>query len=473
MLRSDFPFRSLRWPQRLAMFLLGEAFLGFLAIGATALTLFPLLFEVSARADTAIESAQWAIIGWFAVEYAVALAWAPDRRAFLRNPWRWLDLATIVVPLATIVPSVSDALRSSPILRLVRLVRVITMGIRASGAVVRAEARHAAAAGPAAPARVTLLRGDKPGAAAGEVPWSEFLQWVKEPGAEWFHVAQPSPADLRGIAAAAGIPPEVLGPQLAGTGYPHVEKVGPYAGFFVTLPEVGATGAVGREGVYVLVGEENVLSLSRRATALPSLAGTAAENAEQAALRFPARTAHLFLRTVLSQSERLAGMHQDELHALEDVPVRDSRAEFFERTFRLKKELTAVQADLWRLRALLAELADGRAPLPGAGAATEREVFQRLADDAAFLLETVTTTREEVLSLIELHINVVSFDMNRVMRVLAVVSVLGLIPSVVGGLFGMNLADNPWPFTLPQVAFAIGTSMVLALYFFFVKGWLR
>ena len=45
--------------------------------------------------------------------------------------------------------------------------------------------------------------------------------------------------------------------------------------------------------------------------------------------------------------------------------------------------------------------------------------------------------------------------------------------SVIGGLFGMNLIDNPWPFTLPQVAFAILLGMVLCLYFFFVKGWLR
>jgi Mg2+ and Co2+ transporter CorA len=74
---------------------------------------------------------------------------------------------------------------------------------------------------------------------------------------------------------------------------------------------------------------------------------------------------------------------------------------------------------------------------------------------------------------IELHLNIVSFDMNRVMRVLAVVSVLGLIPAVIGGLFGMNLVDNPWPFTLPQVAFAVVFGMVLCLYFFFVKGWLR
>jgi hypothetical protein len=40
-------------------------------------------------------------------------------------------------------------------------------------------------------------------------------------------------------------------------------------------------------------------------------------------------------------------------------------------------------------------------------------------------------------------------------------------------LFGMNLMDNPWPFTLPQVSFGVAFGMVLCLYFFFVKGWLR
>ena len=62
--------------------------------------------------------------------------------------------------------------------------------------------------------------------------------------------------------------------------------------------------------------------------------------------------------------------------------------------------------------------------------------------------------------------------MNRVMRVLAVVSVLGLIPAVVGGLFGINLIDNPWPFTLRQVAFFVVYGTVLCLYVFLVKGWL-
>jgi Mg2+ and Co2+ transporter CorA len=174
----------------------------------------------------------------------------------------------------------------------------------------------------------------------------------------------------------------------------------------------------------------------------------------------------------LRQNERLVGLYTTELRGLEDVPVRDSRAEFFERTFRLKKELSAAQIDVWRLKSLLTELAETPASLPGVAPEAGVE-FHRLADDASFLHEAIVTLREEVLSLIDLHINVVSFDMNRVMRLLAVISALGLLPSIVGGLLGMNVAGNPWAVTLPQVAFGICLGMVLGLYFFFVKGWLR
>jgi Mg2+ and Co2+ transporter CorA len=152
--------------------------------------------------------------------------------------------------------------------------------------------------------------------------------------------------------------------------------------------------------------------------------------------------------------------------------VRDSRTEFFEHTFRLKKDLSAAQGDLWRLKSLLTELSETPTRLPGVGPGIAAE-FHRMADDAAYLYEAIVSLREDVLSLIDLHINVVSFGMNRVMRVLAVISALGLIPSVVGGLLGMNVAGNPWAVTLPQVAFGICFGMVLSLYLFFVKGWLR
>ena len=81
--------------------------------------------------------------------------------------------------------------------------------------------------------------------------------------------------------------------------------------------------------------------------------------------------------------------------------------------------------------------------------------------------------KEELKSLMELHMNVTSFEMNKFMKLLAVVGFLGLIPSVAGGLLGMNVAGNPWSVTLGQVAFGIAMGMAISLYVFAIKGWLR
>lgn len=445
-------------------FLLGEAFLGFLAIIAVALTLLPMLFEVSPAAARVIEGAQWAIIALFAAEYVLALTWSDDRRAFLCNPWRLLDLLTIVVPLATIVPSVSNLLRSSVVLRLIRLVRIVTFSVRASGLIARNEARRAAQT-TAQPTQITRVRRQQ---TATVLSRDDFRQQLQAGSEAWFHIQHPTDADLAEVATNAGTTAEALRAQLAGAGFPHIERFGDYAGCFVWVPEIRPAGEIARAGLLLLLGQTRLLSLSQRPADL-----LAALPAEAAGTQpFAARMAAQFFRAALLQNEQLTGLFTHEIRDLEDVPVRESRTGFFEKTFRLKKELSAAQADLWRLKSLLSELAEGRATLPGVPAGESPE-FRRLADDAAYLHETIVNLREEVLSLIDLHINVVSFDMNRIMRVLAVISALGLIPSVVGGLLGMNLADNPWPMTLPQVAFGVCFGMIVGLYLFFVKGWLR
>jgi len=81
--------------------------------------------------------------------------------------------------------------------------------------------------------------------------------------------------------------------------------------------------------------------------------------------------------------------------------------------------------------------------------------------------------RESVLSLIELRLDLASHETNRFMRLLAVVTTLALIPSVVGGLLGMNLWDAPWSVTLGQVAFGSLVLTLAVLYTFMAKGWFR
>ena len=472
MLRTEFRFPIERRLQRLLAWLLGEAFLGFLAIIAVALTLFPMLFDVKPGVAAALDTLQWVIIGWFAVEYVFALMSARAKTAFLTSPWRLLDLATILIPLASLLPTMSRALLSSPVLRLVRLVRLITLGVRVSGIAVRRHGTQPADEATGGEGHVTLMA-DAPEFSPTPATWEDLLKWLRAPGREWYHVSNPSREQLGEIATAAGLPAGFLENHLFGANYPHSASTRKHAALFLWLPEFTAAGHVERHGVLFVATANSLLSLARRPThALERITASApAADDEAEKTPFALRMLGVVLERVLQQNERLVDSFEQELRALEDIPIRDSSPAFFERTFRAKKELSAAQADLWRLKGVLADLAEGR--LLAAEGAVPPEIFRRLTAKAEYLHETTTHVRDEILSVMELHMNIVSFDMNRVMRVLAVVSVLGLIPAVIGGLFGMNLIDNPWPFTLPQVAFAITFGMVLCLYFFFVKGWLR
>ena len=166
------------------------------------------------------------------------------------------------------------------------------------------------------------------------------------------------------------------------------------------------------------------------------------------------------LNRVIRGNEHLADAAA-RLRELEEVPI-ESRPAFFELTSP-EEQLSAAQADLWRLKGIAADLVSGRSDFVKLPPAALTRI-QRFRSDVDYLYDTLANIREEVLSVIDLHLNVVSFGMNRVMRVLAVISALGLIPAVVGGLLGMNLIDNPWPVTLPQIAFAVLFAMVLGLY---------
>jgi Mg2+ and Co2+ transporter CorA len=461
--------RARRNVGRLLSFLLGEACLGFLAIVAAGLTAVPMLFKVSAPADKLLEACQWVIIALFAAEYSLAFDASESKRKFMLNPWRVVDAATILVPLATFIPGVSDLLRSSPVLRLVRLARLLTLGVRASGVMVR-EATSAAAPVKTGPVEVHVLPGL--GATAPRLTtWEEFVRWAKQSQAGWYSVANVGEHDLAELELATSIPADFIFSHLFGTSYPRLEETDRFISLFVWVPQRTAGQTTQRNGVLLFANDKSVLTFSRRPAHLLEKIAEIQES-DLASLPFPARMTCQFLKVLLDANEHLVGYFEQKLSELEELPVRESRPQFFEETFRLKKELSAAQSDLWRLRGVLKDLAESRVKFPG-NEAGPIAFLSELADKADYLYETANNTREGVLSLIDLHLNVVSFEMNRVMRVLAVVSVLGLIPAVVGGLFGMNLADNPWPLTLPQVTFSVCMAMVTCLYLFVVKGWLR
>ncbi len=441
--------------------LLNEPVMGFFALAAMTAGLAPMLFQLSPALEQGCEAAGWLIVAVFAVEYAAHFAIAGNRARFALDPWRVLDAAIIVAAIASFLPFVSAATRLGPALRMLRLVRVLLFGAR-FGHGLRRPVLPAPRQSPTGEPQVTVLR---PGDAAPRVAgWSDLLRWAAAPTSDWLHASNLSPARLQEVASAAGAPHVMIEAALHESSYPRVESGSRWTALTLSVPLDDA--AAHRDPVVMLVTENDVLSLALHPLDLQK----PPEGFET--LPWGPRCALCIVRHVLGRNEELAGRLERAVRQLEELPPDVSPQSFFEQTFRLKRLLSTAKGDLWRLRGLLEMLADGRRTLPGLGPGL-RDSLRELVGEAEYLHETVEDLREAVLSIIDLHIDIAAHDMNRFMRVLAIVSVLGLIPAVVGGLLGMNLADSPWTVTLGEVAFGTLVLMIGVLYAFMAKGWLR
>jgi len=438
---------------------LNEPVMGFLALAALSGGIAPMLFAMPAWLEQAIAVGEWVIIGLFALEYLVHLALADDKAAYMRNPWRIVDALIVLAPLVSLLPWAPDFLRSSPALRVLRLARVLLFGARARRGLVAGADMGITRKRPLEPVRVDTLgpQDTEP----QRMQWSALREWVEKPDERWLHAANLDEARIKEIAPDIELPEVMIDAALRESSYPRLEAKERWCAFAASLP--GAKDQP-RTPILLLVCEKHLLSLSLHQVDIQS-------RPAYEEVPWGTRCALHVIREVLDRNERHAAQVERELRELERLDPNHSPEDFFENVFRLKRQLALAKGDLWRLKNLLAMLAEGRRELPGLGG--DNACLKQLAEQADYLHETVEKAHEQLLTLLDLHLNIASYDVNRLMRILAVVSSLALIPTIVGGLLGMNVAGNPWPVTLSQVAFGTFILMLCVLYAFLAKGWLR
>ena len=109
-----------------------------------------------------------------------------------------------------------------------------------------------------------------------------------------------------------------------------------------------------------------------------------------------------------------------------------------------------------------------------AGADSPEETRLRsLIDRCTLLSDNTQHTLDSFAWMVNFYLNTTSFSLNRVMKILAVLTALTVVPVIVGGLLGMNLNDYPYPVSLLQVVTIVAIVMVLSAWVFFNLGWLR
>jgi hypothetical protein len=222
-----------------------------------------------------------------------------------------------VCPLISLLPWVSDELRSTPILRLARLLSAAAFGARAGGALVRPpEATRSAP--EEEPLRISL-RSDEH-APSKPLEWEDLLHALPHARGVWFQVSGAAAAHIRELGAATRVPGTVVEAMLGSASFPRAHGSAPFSTLFVWLPTIRQTHptTIDRLGVLFLTNGELAITLSpTRAPiqeAMPVL--LAGETSSES---FGARALLSFLRGLLDRHEHVTGEIEQELRLLETL----------------------------------------------------------------------------------------------------------------------------------------------------------
>jgi Mg2+ and Co2+ transporter CorA len=446
--------------------------MGFLALVAFAAALGPIVFDVSPQAERGLTILEWVLVGSFAAEFCVQGAITKDRSKWIRDPWRIVDALTILGPVIALLPHVSDLASGSLMLRVLRVGRAVAFGTRAGSVKVRT--RHGMADGPlGAKPNATVVR------AEGDLrpvdcDSGSYLAWSNEPGPSWFHVSNLSSEGFEELAHAAEVSDEDLA-QMRRENVPARVRGGKTFGMMVLhIPSFTDTDTdsvsvphVNRTRLMMVITRQNLLTATTSAFDLQRNVEKPLQAVPQMA--FQARVVSAILSFVCERNRSVVEMLEAHVHQLDE---KDVGREVLTRGKELRGEISATAFDLNHTKNVVQALADGKSKLGVIDLKDEKYVDDVLTEIDS-LDKAVIRTKEDLKALIEFHLDKKSFEMNSIVKLLTVVSFLALIPSIAGGLLGMNVAGNPWPVTLGQVAFCIAMLMATALYVFAVKGWLK
>jgi Mg2+ and Co2+ transporter CorA len=159
---------------------------------------------------------------------------------------------------------------------------------------------------------------------------------------------------------------------------------------------------------------------------------------------FAVQVLYSILRHKVRDTEDIVRTIERKTVGLEQLPVGKTQPSFLEDTFHLRKDVLAISTNLWHLRKVLDTMKVRKVMLNGI-TDEHLHLFDILYDETDYLYETADNLTDSLSSLRELHINTISYEMTRVMRVLAIFSRIALIPSIVGGLLGENILGQPFP----------------------------
>ncbi len=436
----------------------------------------PYLFKFSHMMLVLFRAVNYAIIVVFVLEYFLKLYVADSRREFAANPWHILDFLIVALSIANFLPWVVFGWigRASPLLRLLRITRIFAVAGRTVKRAIPTKTIEKRSGPPVSRMRINIhVDGSTIKGALKE----DISRHLAASGYAWVDLQAVSETDIDFISDAFRIPGVVLTSKIIKESYPKIDSFKDFTSIFIRDIKLQSEGTgikgidISRNNMLIILADNYIATISAGKSELfdqVSGDGSVKEKKEE----FIPGILYAIFRRNLTDYDDVVRLLEHRAIAMEELPAGMARPSFLEETFYFKKEVQKIHGDLWHFTQVLKAIRSGKVH-PGGLKEEFLPLFNILYDESNYLYETSENVRDDLISLIELHINTTSVGLNRVMRILAVITSIGLIPSIINGLFGENLTDSPYSITITEIFFLEVSIMLIAAYAFYRRGWLR
>lgn len=169
------------------------------------------------------------------------------------------------------------------------------------------------------------------------------------------------------------------------------------------------------------------------------------------------------------------GEHIDDV---EDEVLVDPSPDMVRRISSIRRKVTHMRKSIWPLRDVILSLERSER----AYISKENHVFFRdVYDHAVRTIEIIESERDVLATVTDLHVSTLSFRMNEIMKVLAIIATFFLPLTFIAGVYGMNFNPDASPLNMPELSWFYGYPFALALMllvalgmfiYFRRRGWL-
>jgi Mg2+ and Co2+ transporter CorA len=456
-----------------------DKFMIFLSIIVVPIIVIPFL-TLDATTMTFLEIGDWIVLTLFVAEYASKLYLAANRWKHFISPWHIVDLIIVILPFLQYIPLklIGFSITGSPslLLRLLRLPRALAVGSRAM--VGRRSGNSIASNGETHGPETIIRQVGTDLQATCDLSWDQFKEHVADGSRqEWLDLHYVSDEGFSQLSRVLGIPEPHFKSALVDEIYPHIDYIQQSSFIFLQSGEVrypeyaGNFLTISRSGIIVICNGTKIITVSRHSVDFIEEVLSSVKRSKKGEA-FVVPVFYGILEHMLEDYKAILSEIELEVLKIGGTPRSKLPKDFLERIYMLDKEVSRLVSNLVHFKDMLGTVISKRVPLEGFDQESE-EAFQVLQDSAVYLNEIAHDLIENLRSIIDLYINQTSFETNKILKILAVITAISVIPSAIGGIMGTNMLDVPYGAYLWELTFVIGISMVFALYTFSKLGWLK